>query len=75
MNIQISTIDEVFRIGNIPISNTNIWTVFIMAVVLAVLFYLKHDMKEVPEGKRQVICETLVTMSRDFVGKTMGEKN
>lgn len=75
MNINISTIDEVFRIGKISVSNTNVWTVIVMGVILLVLMYLKHDMKEVPETKRQVVCETLVTMSRDFVKNTMGEKN
>lgn len=75
MNINISTIDEVFRIGNVPISNTIVWTVFIMSIVFCLLMYLKRDMKEIPDTRRQVVCESLVTMSRDFVKNTMGEKN
>ena len=75
MGITISTVNEVFRIGNIPISNTIIWTVFVLALTFAILMFLKKDLEIRPTTKRQVIAETLVTSTRDFVSGTMGKKN
>jgi len=75
MNVSISTVDDILKIGNITISNTIIWTVLILAAIFAFLMYLGKELEIRPTTKRQVVAEFLVTSCRDFVGSTMGKKN
>lgn len=75
MSISISTVNDVFKIGNINISNTIIWTVFVLVLTFLILMYLAKDLQLRPTSRRQVVAETIAGGVRDFVVNVMGEKN
>ena len=75
MNVSISTVDNIFSIGKIPISNTIIWTVIILALTFVFFMYLAKGLEIRPNSKKQVIAEYMVSACRDFVSSTMGKKN
>jgi len=65
--------DLVFKIGNIPITNTVTVTWLIMAIVTLVSYLATRNLKKQPTGG-QLITEAVVSSINNLTEQTMGDK-
>ena len=64
----------VFEIGSLRITETVVMGWLIIVAVLILCLWLTHDLKKVPEKKRQVVAEMLVNFVNNMVKENMGVK-
>ena len=59
----------------IPVTESivNMWV--IMAIIVSVCIWLGHGLKIIPESKKQIVAEKIVSMLYNLVSDTMGDKN
>lgn len=74
MNISIPEIQSVFSIGGWEITNTMIWTWFILIILSALFIWLGSGLKVRPEGKKQIVAEMLYGAFDNMVAENMGSK-
>lgn len=68
----------VFKIpifGGINITETLVIGWFVIALITAVILWLTHDMKKVPETKKQVFAEMIVNTVNNLVKDNLGPKH
>ena len=63
----------VFEFGNIQITETLVMGWLIIVVVTILCLWLTHDLKKVPETKRQVLAEMFVKFVNGMVESNMGK--
>ena len=64
----------VFEIGSLRFTETVVMGWVIIVAVLILCLWLTHDLKKVPEKKRQVVAEMLVNFVNNMVKENMGVK-
>ena len=64
----------VFEIGGLRFTETVVMGWLIIVAVLILCLWLTHDLKKVPEKKRQVVAEMLVNFVNNMVKENMGVK-
>ena len=64
----------VFEIGELRFTETVVMGWLIIVAVLILCLWLTHDLKKVPEKKRQVVAEMLVNFVNNMVKENMGVK-
>ena len=62
----------IFRIGNVPISETVCWSVIVSLVILVFVFFATRKMQTVPRGA-QLLGEILVGFVYKMVKDVMGD--
>ncbi len=65
---------EIPLFGGISITETTVIGWVLIAVIFFLCLWLTHDLKKVPEKKRQVIAEMAVEFVNNMVKTSMGEK-
>ena len=70
--MSISEITAGFKIGPFTITNTMVWTWFIMLILIGVLVWLAHGAKLEPTGTKQTIAEFIVELINKMVSSSMG---
>lgn len=75
MNINIPQVNEGFRIGSFPITNTMIWTWIILGVLSVIFIWLGAGLKVKPESKKQIVAEMAYGAIENMINNTMGPGN
>jgi len=65
--------DKLFTIFGVPITNTIISAWFSIIVLLALAFFLRKKIKEVP-GRFQALIESLFEYVLDYMEEVLGDK-
>ena len=71
--MEISSIEVIFNIGPVPITNTIVWTWIIMAGIVLVLALMARNVTMEANSKTQVVSEMLVDVMNGLTKSTMGE--
>lgn len=74
MAVEITGPKVLFTIGPVVVTNTIVTSWVIIALIVAVCYWLTKDLKPVPETKKQIVAEKLVSMVYDLTDSTMGKK-
>ena len=64
-----------FQIGPVQITNTMVWTWFIMLILIVVFLVLGHGATLRPTKTKQVVAEFIVDTINNMTSETMGAKN
>lgn len=70
--MSISEITSGFQIGPFTITNTMVWTWFVMLILAGVLIWLAKGAKLEPTGTKQTIAEFIVDLVNKMVSSSMG---
>lgn len=73
--MSISMVEEGFRIGPFTVTNTMVWTWFIMIILIVLFTWLAKGAEINGTSKKQVIAEMLVNVMNNMTSSTMGARN
>ena len=72
-SISITGAKILFRIGGVPITETQVNSVIVILVIWALCVFLTHGLKVKPTSKRQLVAEWIVEKVTNLVRENMGE--
>ncbi len=73
MNVSVPQITQGFEIFGIGITNTMVWTLFIVVILSAVFIWLGAGLKVKPTSKKQVVAEAIYGLVGNLVETNIGE--
>ncbi len=72
MNVSIPQITSGFSVFGFEITNTMVWTWLILAMLSALFIWLGSGLKVKPEGKKQIVAETIYGLVGNLVESNIG---